>query len=836
MSTQKQGRNLQVCPKTGKIIKSAQKHSWLKWLFPLTGLLALIWFLIRVIPKPSRALYPCQRITAPIASGFVVWLLGLLASAAAFHRAKHLLAKSRYIVAAICLIAAVLAVYVPVSITSDRTTIADVIPTWYEPFDPPNTPLGQGKGIYPGRVVWVYEPDATSWDGQSGYWWEDQNTDQQVVTDMLTDAICNLASEASTVTAWDSLFKNFNFTHGNGNVGYQAGQKIAIKLNLNMINKGHYSGGNGTFTAPQVVLALLRQLVNDAGVDDNNITFFDASRFVPDAFFDRCKVEFPDVHFVGREGGDGREQYLRDTSVRVHWSDDLKAPTELGGRFPTYLPTCVTDADYMINLANMKGHRLAGITGCAKNHFGTICADSDYPLWGHPAPSKNPPKAAGIHPYVAVHYTSWQAIEWTFQGRPMGTYNPLVDLMGHEHLGGKTILYMIDGLYAANYQNGQVSSDCKWQSAPFNNDWTSSILVSQDAVAIDSVELDFIRNEPAIQNHPYMVLTEGDSVDNYLHEAALADNPPSGAPYDPETAYDRSVTQSDLESLGAHEHWNNAVEKKYTRNLGTGIGIELRIVSSVVSDNPPPPPTAPTGLAATAGNEQVSLDWNDNTEPDLADYNIYRDTSSGGPYSPIATDVLLSAYTDTGLSNGTTYYYVVTAVDNSDNESADSGEASATPEALPGGSVESNPTDDALVNHNLPDDNFGSVSYLAVRSDATNKGRHTFLKFTVSGVSGSVTSAKLKLYSVDVTMNVDAKAVSDTTWTEGTITWNNQPAAGSTLDTKSPGTASWVEFDVTSHVTGNGTYSFCLQGDYSTSGQVFDSKEDTNKPVLIVNY
>ncbi|MHC4075895.1 MAG: hypothetical protein ACYSRZ_05720, partial [Planctomycetota bacterium] len=348
MSTQKQGRNLLVCPVTGKIIKSTKKHSWLKWLFPLTGLLALIWFLIRVIPKPSRAIYPCQRVAAPIASGFVVWLLGLLASAAAFHRAKHLLAKSRYIVAAICLITAVLAVYVPVSITSNRTTVADVTPTWYEPFDPPNTPIGQAKGIFPGRVVWVYEPDATSWDGQSGYWWEDQNTDQQVVTDMLTDAICNLASEPSAAIAWDSLFKNYNNTHGNGNVGYQAGQKIAIKLNLNMINKDHSSGGNGTFTAPQVVLALLRQLVNDANVDDNNITFFDASRFVPDAFFDRCKVEFPDVHFADREGGNGREQCLRDTSVLVHWSDDLKAPTELGGRFPTYLPTCVTDANYMI--------------------------------------------------------------------------------------------------------------------------------------------------------------------------------------------------------------------------------------------------------------------------------------------------------------------------------------------------------------------------------------------------------------------------------------------------------------------------------------------------------
>jgi hypothetical protein len=48
-----------------------------KWIFPAGGLAALVWFLIRVIPKPSRANYPCQRVTAPMASGFVVWLLGL---------------------------------------------------------------------------------------------------------------------------------------------------------------------------------------------------------------------------------------------------------------------------------------------------------------------------------------------------------------------------------------------------------------------------------------------------------------------------------------------------------------------------------------------------------------------------------------------------------------------------------------------------------------------------------------------------------------------------------------------------------------------------------------
>jgi len=96
------------------------------------------------------------------------------------------------------------------------------------------------------------------------------------------------------------------------------------------------------------------------------------------------------------------------------------------------------------------------------------------------------------------------------------------------------------------------------------------------------------------------------------------------------------------------------------------------------------PPATPTGLVATPGDTQVSLNWNDNVEGDLAGYNVYRSQTSGGPYTKVnGSLVLVSNYTDTGLTNGVTYYYVVTAVDTSDNESGDSNEASATTVDLP---------------------------------------------------------------------------------------------------------------------------------------------------------
>ena len=152
----------------------------------------------------------------------------------------------------------------------------------------------------------------------------------------------------------------------------------------------------------------------------------------------------------------------------------------------------------------------------------------------------------------------------------MGSYNCLVDLMGHKHLGGKTLLYMIDALYAAMNNNSDVS---RFQS--FGDDWCSSLFISQDPVAIDSVGLDFMRNEPGGEN-----VCSGLSIDNYLHEAALVNDPPSGIFYNPNGDGVR------LESLGVHEHWNNAVDKQYSRNLGIGDGIELIAVLPTCPDSP----------------------------------------------------------------------------------------------------------------------------------------------------------------------------------------------------------------------------------------------------------
>ncbi len=95
-----------------------------------------------------------------------------------------------------------------------------------EPFKPTeeaNYPIGAGKGIYPGRVVWVRDASATSWDGVTGHWWDDAYTNQKAVHAMMSDLLRNLTGKKNQRQAWEALFASSG--------GYSHGERIAIKVN-----------------------------------------------------------------------------------------------------------------------------------------------------------------------------------------------------------------------------------------------------------------------------------------------------------------------------------------------------------------------------------------------------------------------------------------------------------------------------------------------------------------------------------------------------------------------------------------------------------------------------
>ena len=145
---------------------------------------------------------------------------------------------------------------------------------------------------------------------------------------------------------------------------------------------------------------------------------------------------------------------------------------------------------------------------------------------------------------------------------------------------------------------------------------------------------------------------------------------------------------------------------------------------------------------------------------------------------------------------------------------------------------------DTYVDNTAPSKNFGTTTQILVDNSPV---RRTFVKFTVSGVSGTVTSAKLRLHVRDVTdagsnNGGTVKRVTTTTWSETGVTWNNQPAInGATMGSfGSVSRNTWYAIEVKAAVTGNGTYSFGITST-SSDGAFYDSRQTgTKAPKLVV--
>lgn len=509
-----------------------------KLILILTGILSTVWFLIRVIPKPSRAAYPCMRAAQPLASSFILYLIGISGSVFLFRKAKEHLYHSKYLLTiALTIIGLVVGTVVTIKFPDlAKANVASKL-------ENPNTPMGTGRGIFPGRVAWVHDPGATNenlTNTYGDYWWDDKNTSQKAVDSMLVKGLMDISGATNSKIAWDSIFHYFNRTHGKGNIGYKAGEKIVIKINLN----GAGNGPQNINTSPQICYSVLNELINTVGVAEGDISIGDPNINFTDETWDKCHTAFPDVRYWGK--GTGRISVVIANSEPLLTSD---------GEVENYLPQDYIDASYMINIPVLKKHHRAGISLSSKNHFGSLT-----PYTG---------SAFHMHYSLPCPIADGQA-----ENGDYGVYRCFVDIMGHKDLGGKTILYLIDGIWGSvNWGHPAV----KWRMTPFNNDWPSSIFLSQDPVAIESVGFDFLYNE-FDENHPTEGgIPDGDKgpfphfpgVDDFLHQAADPANWPSGINYNPEG--DGTI----LTSLGTHEHWNNAEDKKYSRNLGSGSGIEL---------------------------------------------------------------------------------------------------------------------------------------------------------------------------------------------------------------------------------------------------------------------
>ncbi len=390
---------IKICPKTGAFKGLKPVKGFARLFLPLAGFLALLWVLFRVISKPSRINYPCVKAAMPFASGFIAYLAGLFLTALIFLKAKKLLQTANYWFASLLFVLGLGATVIFQGL--DHTTEASI-----KTFTPPShLPFGVAKGIYPGRVVWIHDPEATNENCTLSYngdgttnenddgWFLKKNNNQAVIDEMLSKGLKALTGQISDTAAWNGIFKYYNNSRGKGEVSYQAAEKIFIKTNCtsswsgnfstNNLSKRENSYFNISETSPQIVLAVLRQLIDTLGIPQNNIYIGDPMKHSYKHSYDMWNTEYPDVHYLDHDASYsalGREQALLGDSEVIFYSDSGKIlrtnvwDPGRPGEDPAYsdrIYKILEEADYMINIPMLKGHRRAGITAFAKNHFGS---------------------------------------------------------------------------------------------------------------------------------------------------------------------------------------------------------------------------------------------------------------------------------------------------------------------------------------------------------------------------------------------------------------------------------------------------------------------------------
>ncbi|MEA2450951.1 MAG: large repetitive protein [Thermoleophilaceae bacterium] len=236
-------------------------------------------------------------------------------------------------------------------------------------------------------------------------------------------------------------------------------------------------------------------------------------------------------------------------------------------------------------------------------------------------------------------------------------------------------------------------------------------------------------------------------------------------------------------------------------------------------------PVAPQSLTAHAhGAERVDLAWQPSTSPDTSGYTLYRDGTAVALLGPGQT-----SFTDTQLAAGTHFTYTVDAFDPSGNHSPLSNSASTTTATVTVQMYQ--PTIDSYVDAGNPNTNFGTAQTIRLDGDPLLRG---YLRFDLSGLSGTIEKATLRLYNNSKSSGYDVHATTNA-WTETGIRSSNAPAPGDTLFGSSNGGAvgAWSEADITPLISGNGSYDIALDA-VTPSAVSFSSRQGPNPPQLVI--
>ncbi len=501
-----------------------------------------------------------------------------------------------------------------------------------------NNGMGGGSGTYPGNSNW------TSGSNTTGTWetWAGRRGD----------------------VARAQLYLDLRYeggTHG----GTGVGEPDLILTNVEALIAASNTGSNESVAYMGMLSVLLQWHLEDP-VDDaerarNDVVFsFQGNR---NPFVDH--PEWVDCVFSGACGGDTTPPAAPAAlvavagvgSVDLDWADNgesdlagynVQRSTSSGGSY-TQINTSLVTSSAFTDTAVMGGTTYYYVVTAVDTTGNESAASNE---------TNATPTGGGVGSVAWInefHYDN--------AGTDVGEFVEVAGSAGTDLSGWSVVGYNGNG--GSTYKTVNLSGSLADQSGGFGT--LSFVFSSMQNGAPDGLAL---------------VDDVGNVVEFLSYEGTMT---ASGGPANGLTSTDVGIAESSGTSVGSS-----------LQRVGTGTSAAEFTWSGPAADSPgspnagqsfgggggdTTPPAAPVGLVAAGGNGFVDLDWADNTEPDLAGYNVFRSTVSGGPYSSVATLIGSSDFNDASVTNGTTYYYIVTAEDTSGNESGDSTEASATPEA-----------------------------------------------------------------------------------------------------------------------------------------------------------
>lgn len=351
--------------------------------------------------------------------------------------------------------------------TATRTPRPSATPTKVSTVPPiPGLPPLPAQSV----VTHVRHASVTNWNGTANYYYN--YVDQSKVNAMLLAGLRDLTGLQPEADIWNALFTRISAG------GYQSGQRVAIKVNFNcagLEGNGCLNHNNLVDTLPQVVVSLVESM-NRAGVPYSAMDIYDATAHgKPFYKFFRDRFSGKNVNFVGLPencGGVEQSTYGKHQTLNVRFDSAHRN----NGLLDRWLTDTLFDATYLINIPILKGHGPGntdtGFTASFKNHLGSI----EYVNPGDPLPDN-----LHNHIYVGKPYYSASG------------ENPLVTIYKNPHIGGKTILTVMDGLFGGAAHTWSHHASPAWDV--FGGQPANSLFFALDAVALDCVAADIVHSE-----------------------------------------------------------------------------------------------------------------------------------------------------------------------------------------------------------------------------------------------------------------------------------------------------------------------------------------------------